>query len=107
MQLEYFWQSSNLHRAWDSGIIDNQQYSYTEYVEWIDHASESQKEEWKSLNVLDWANESKEYRKQCYETLPENMKLNYRYNFDNIDLVNQRLLQAGLRLAGVLNKIYG
>lgn len=107
VKLEYFWSSSNLHRAWDSGIIDRQQYSYTEYVDWIDHASESQVNEWGSLEVLDWATESVEYRKQCYETLPENMKLSYRYDFDNIELVNQRLLQAGLRLAAVLNKIYG
>ncbi len=107
VQLEYFWQSSNLHRVWDSGIIENQQYSYTEYVEWIDHASESDMEAWKSLNVLDWAYESMKYRDQCYDTLPENMKLTYRYNFDNIELINQRLLQAGLRLAGLINKIYG
>lgn len=107
VKLDYFWSSSNLHSVWDSGIIDYRKYSYTEYVEWIDHASDSEVESWKSLSVLDWANESKKYRDQCYDTLPESMKLTYRYNFDNIDLVNQRLLQAGLRLAGVLNKIYG
>jgi len=107
VKLEYFWNSSNLHRVWDSEIIDGQQYSYTEYVEWIDHASPSELEAWNSLEVLDWASESKTYRDQCYDTLPENMKLSYRYNFDNLELVNQRLLQAGLRLAGILNKIYG
>lgn len=107
IRIEYFWQSSNLHRAWDSGIIDGQQYSYTEYTEWIDHATEEQLEAWSSLNVLDWANESKMHRVQCYETVPENKRLTYRYNFDNIDLVNQRLLQAGIRLANVLNEIYG
>lgn len=106
VQLEFFWVNSNLHRVWDSGIIDQQQLSYTEYVEWIDHATPEQIESWGSLTVLDWANESKELREQCYSTLPESMKLNYRYNFDNIELVNQRLLQAGLRLAEVLNKIY-
>ena len=107
IKIEYFWQSSNLHRAWDSGIIDGQQYSYTEYTEWIDHATEEQLEAWSSLNVLDWANESKMHRAQCYETVPENKRLTYRYNYDNIDLVNQRLLQAGIRLANVLNEIYG
>jgi len=107
IKIEYFWQSSNLHRAWDSGIIDGQQYSYTEYTDWIDHATDEQLEAWSSLNVIDWANESKMHRAQCYETVPENKRLTYRYNFDNIDLVNQRLLQAGIRLANVLNEIYG
>ena len=107
LKLEYFWSSSNLHRAWDSGIIDKQGYSYTEYADWIDHASNDEIEKWSSLNVLDWANESARHREQCYKTVPENKKLSYRYNFDNIELVNQRLLQAGIRLANVLNSIYG
>ena len=107
VKLEYFWSNSNLHRVWDSGIIDGQQYSYTEYVEWIDHASVEQLNAWSSLDVLDWAYESMNYRAQCYETVPQNNKLSYRYNFDNITLVNQRLLQAGVRLANVLEEIYG
>lgn len=107
IKLEYFWQSSNLHRVWDSGIIDGQKYSYTEYANWINHPTEMQLEAWSSLDVLAWANESKEARTQCYDTLPENKKLSYRYNFENIELLNQRLLQAGIRLANVLNEIYG
>lgn len=107
LKLEYFWSGSNLHRVWDSGIIDGQKYSYTEYANWIDHPTSPQLESWSSLKALDWAYESKEYRKQCYETAPEDGKLSYRYNFDNIDLLNQRLLQAGIRLANVLNDIYG
>ncbi|MEO1254930.1 MAG: S1/P1 nuclease [Bacteroidota bacterium] len=107
VKLEYFWKSSNLHRVWDSGMIDGKKYSYTEYVDWIDHATALELEEWSSLNVLDWANESKEYRVQCYETMPEDKKLSYRYNYDNVALLNQRLLQAGIRLANVLNEIYG
>lgn len=106
VKLDYFWQNSNLHRVWDSEMIDGQQYSYTEYVEWIDHPTNDQLAAWSSLDVLDWANESKEYRNQCYLTMPEDKKLSYRYNYENTELLNQRLLQAGIRLANVLNKIY-
>jgi len=106
IKLEYFWKSSNLHRVWDSGMIDGLQYSYTEYVEWVDHADQSDIEKWQSAKVLDWANESKSYRSQVYD-LPESMKISYRYNFDQQELLNQRLLQAGIRLAGILNEIYG
>jgi len=107
IKLDYFWRGSNLHRVWDSGIIDGQQYSYTEYSDWIDHATEQQEQQWKTAAVLDWAYESSEYRAQCYQTVPEDKKLTYRYNYDNLALVNQRLLQAGIRLAHVLNEIYG
>ncbi len=106
VKVEFFWSDSNLHRVWDSGIIDEQNYSYTEYVEWINHATEKDTEKWGSDPMMTWIMESMEYRNQCYE-LPEDKKINYRYVYDNIDLMNQRLLQAGIRLAAVLNEIYG
>ena len=107
VKLYYFQQGSTLHRVWDSKMIDGQKYSYTEYVNWINHPTEDQMATWSSLDVLEWANESGYLRNQCYETLPDNKKSGYRYNYDNIKLLNQRLLQAGIRLANVLNKIYG
>ncbi|WP_425389680.1 S1/P1 nuclease [Ekhidna sp.] len=107
VKLQYFWENSNLHRVWDSQMIEGQKYSYTEYVAWINHPSDQQLTDWSSRNVLDWANESKRLRNQCYETMPEDMKLSYRYDYENIELLNQRLLQAGIRLANVLNEIYG
>ena len=42
-----------------------------------------------------------------FSLLAENKKINYRYNYDNISTVNSRLLKAGIRLAGVLEDIYG
>lgn len=106
VKVEYFWQPSNLHRVWDSGIIDQQKYSYTEYCDWIDHASEQEIEEWQNSPLMDWVKESVSYREQVYN-IPDDRKLSYRYNYNNIDVVNLRLLQAGIRLAGVLNSIYG
>ncbi len=106
IKLKYFWEDSNLHRIWDSGIIEKQGLSYGEYTNWIHHASAEEVETWQSSSVLDWANESKSYREQVYD-YPENGKLSYRYNYENIDLLNQRLVQAGVRLAGLLNEIYG
>lgn len=104
-KVTYFWEPSNLHRVWDSGIIDGQSLSYTEYVAWIDMASSSQIDQWKSDDIMVWTKESISYRPQIYD-LPENNKINYRYNYDNIATVNLRLLQAGIRLAGVLDEIY-
>jgi len=106
VRVEYFWNNSNLHRVWDTGIINGQNLSYTEYTTWINHATKSEINGWQSDGVLEWAYESKAFRKQVYN-LPENHKINYEYNYNNIDLVNQRLLQAGIRLAKVLNDIYG
>ncbi len=106
VDVEFFWSKSNLHRVWDSGIINEQRFSYTEYTDWIDHSTEEEIIIWQKSSVMDWAMESMAHREQVYD-LPENGEINYRYNYDNIELVNKRLLQAGIRLAGILNKIYG
>ncbi len=104
-KVTYFREPSNLHWIWDSGIIEGKSLSYTEYVAWIDMASATQIEQWKRDDIMVWTKESISYRPQIYD-LPENNKINYRYNYDNIATVNLRLLQAGIRLAGVLDEIY-
>lgn len=106
IKLKYFWEESNLHRVWDSGIIDNQQLSYTEFAGWINNAPADSISKWQSDGIIDWAYESMKYRNQVYN-LPENLLLTYRYDFENIEAVKIRLLQAGIRLAGILNEIYG
>ncbi|HBW00498.1 MAG TPA: S1/P1 Nuclease, partial [Bacteroidetes bacterium] len=53
----------------------------------------------------EWAMESASYRDQVYD-LPVDNRLGYEYRYKNFDLVRLRLLQAGIRMAGVLNEIY-
>jgi len=33
-------------------------------------------------------------------------KLDYKYNYDYLDILNRQLLKGGVHLAGLLNKIY-
>lgn len=105
VKLKYFYQSTNLHRVWDSQIIDGRNLSYTEWVTKINHPSKEQVSTWQSTRPLDWANESKAMRASVYE-IGEKKELSYRYNYDHIAEVEQRLLQAGIRLAAILNEIY-
>ena len=106
ISVKYFWKKSNLHRVWDSGIIDEQHYSYTEYTNWIDHVSKENEKTWQQDSVLDWANESMSYRETIYN-LPDNKSISYKYNYKHLEIVNKRLAQGGIRLAGLLNEIYG
>ena len=105
VKIQYFWQSSNLHRVWDSGIIDGQNMSYTEWVTKLNHATETQISDWQNDSVLDWADESKNLRPSVYD-IGDQKNLTYRYNYDHLAQVELRLLQAGIRLAGLLNEIY-
>jgi hypothetical protein len=105
VKLKYFWQNSNLHRVWDSAMIDGQNLSYSEYVFRINHTNKALVEQWQSASINDWAMESMAMRSSVY-AIGEKKELSYRYNYDHIAEVDQRLLQAGIRLAGVLNDIF-
>ena len=105
-EVEWFYDDSNLHRVWDSEMIDDTQLSYTEFSAAINHPSDQQIESWQNTDVIDWANEAMELRDQVYN-LPEDREIGYKYQYENRDLLDRQLLKGGVRLAGVLNEIYG
>lgn len=105
VKVQWFNTDTNLHSVWDSRMIDGKQFSYTEFANWVNHASKAQIREWQAATVRDWAMESMSYRDQVY-AVPEDGRLSYRYSYDNFDIVKHRVLQAGVRLAGVINEIY-
>lgn len=106
VRLQWFGENSNLHAVWDSGMIDSIQMSYSEIAEELNVVSPEQVEEWQSATVREWAYESMEYRDEVYD-LPDNMRISYEYRYFKKDIAFKRLLQAGVRMAGVLNEIYG
>lgn len=106
-RVTWFWDTeTNLHSVWDSRIIAHKELSYTELAAAVDHTLKSDIEQWQRDSVRDWARESMSYRKSIYN-LPDDNNLAYRYVFDNWDIVQLRIQQAGIRLAGVMNMIYG
>jgi len=105
-EVEWFYEESNLHRVWDSEMIDDTQLSYTEFSTSINHPSNQQIENWQDTGVLDWAYEAMELREQVYD-LPKDRQIGYEYQYKNRDLLDRQLLKGGVRLAGVLNEIYG
>ena len=106
VKVDWFGKSSNLHRVWDSDMIDNSNLSFTELASFLGYPDKTQIKILQSTSVRDWAYESMTYRPQVYK-LPADKKLGYQYAYENFDTVEKRLLQAGIRLAGLLNQIYG
>jgi hypothetical protein len=105
VKLKWFGGSSNLHRVWDSDIIDGTRLSYTELGESLGHPSDATVKKYQSASVRDWANEAMSHRTQVYNIGDGN--LGYKYSYQNLPLIRESLLAAGIRLAGVLNDIYG
>lgn len=106
VKLQWFGQSSNLHRVWDSDIIEGKDLSYTELASFLNEPDKAQVKSWQNGGVRDWAYEMMTFRTQVY-AIPVDGKLGYRYSYDNFDTIQQLLLQGGIRLAGLLNEIYG
>lgn len=106
IEVKWFGQRSNLHRVWDSHIIDETQLSFTELSNGLPKPSQEQIRVWQNAQLMDWVNESVSYRPKVYD-IPTDKYLGYEYSYFNLDLVELRLMQAGYRLAGILNEIYG
>lgn len=106
VKVKWFYQSSNLHRVWDSEMIESKQYSYTELAAKVNHADATQVAAWQKGSVSDWAEEAMAFREQVYNT-GDIEKMGYKYMYENWDLVQSQLEKAGVRLAGILNEIFG
>lgn len=105
VRVQWFGGNSNLHRVWDSEVIDDKQLSYTELAEAVNYTTPELVRELQSATIHDWAYESKDLLPQVYQ-IPDNNRLGYEYAFKNWDTMQMRILRAGVRMAGVINDIY-
>lgn len=103
VKVKWFYQSSNLHRVWDSEMIDSKKYSYSELADLIDDHSKDDITKWQSEGMDVWVNEAMSLRTQIYNT-GDTDKMGYRYMYENWNTLRERLLKAGIRLAGILNE---
>ncbi|GAC15526.1 S1/P1 nuclease [Aliiglaciecola lipolytica] len=103
VKLEFFWQDSNLHRVWDSGIIDNQKLSYSEWTDWLSRKiTPDMAKTWRTTDPKVWIKESIELRKTIY---PQEDKLSWSYQHQHLPEIKLRLQMAGVRIAAYLDSI--
>ncbi|MDL5049239.1 S1/P1 nuclease [Oscillatoria amoena NRMC-F 0135] len=105
IKVTWFRSDTNLHSVWDDGMIDGTKLSYTELAESLLPPAPEELAAWQKSTVREWATESMTYRKQIYEI--GNGRLWYEYGYKNLPAARLRLQQAGVRLATVLNEIFG
>ena len=104
VKLTFFWDDSNLHRVWDSGLIDRQQLSYTEWTNKLSSKISSQQaKQWMEIDPKVWIAESAKVRANVY---PENDKISWDYQYQNLPIVKQRLQMGGVRIAAYLNALF-
>ncbi|PIP84101.1 MAG: S1/P1 Nuclease [Elusimicrobia bacterium CG_4_9_14_3_um_filter_62_55] len=123
--VKWFGAPKKLHQIWDESLIDHLQLSYTEYAEFLDHPSDKDIARLQGSSYAEWADESSALLPGVYpggaksEDHPYCMKgwserpddkvmpdLKWNYAFEHRETLDDRLLAAGVRLAGVLNSIF-
>ena len=122
IKVRWFGKPTNLHAVWDSQLVDDEQLSFTEMSAKLErHISNRDLIGWWDINPRDWISESAQYREQIYAAIPPAKKpegkkktkgaealpdLSYSYVYKFTPLMEQRLKQAGVRLAAYLNDVY-
>ena len=95
---------TNLHAVWDSGLIDDEQLSYSELANWLGaRITSADVRAWSTPDPQVWIAESAALRDRIY---PQDSSLSYRYVFDNKARMEERLERGGVRLAAYLNQLF-
>ena len=106
IRLQWHKQDSNLHKVWDSEMINKYGMSYTELVREADYLSKQEVKKIQEGSIIDWVNETQILTKRVYATAKEGDDLRYRYSYEHFGTVRSQLQIAGIRLAKVLNDLF-
>jgi hypothetical protein len=100
--------STDLHALWDRKLIYLAGKSLVQYARGLSlRTTSSESKKWKSSGVTEWANESRALAlNHAYMLDPaRKMRLSKKYIERSREIIELRLSQAGVRLAGLLNRL--
>ncbi|HUP42959.1 MAG TPA: S1/P1 nuclease, partial [Thermoanaerobaculia bacterium] len=100
----WFGEPTNLHSVWDGRMIESEELSFTELARFIDHPTPEELAAWRAGGYREWIAESFALRPEVYDL--GDRRLGYGYAYEKLPIVRRRLLQAGVRLAGLLETIF-
>lgn len=100
----WFGDPTDLHAVWDSELVEHQKLSFSEMAELLDHPTPEQVAEWQAASPREWIAESRALLDRVYDL--GDRHLGWDYAAAATPIVERRLLQAGVRLAGVLDSVF-
>lgn len=106
INVTWFKEESNLHRVWDSDMIDHYQMSYTEIADNFPKLNKQEVKTMQTGTVLDWMNETHELAIKVYASAKPGDDLGYRYMYEHFDAVKDQLEKGGVRLAKLLDEAF-
>lgn len=105
IQLRFEDKGANLHSLWDGKLIDHEGLSEAEIAKQYDTATPAQIKQWQADSPMEWIWESYQISSQLYAGIKPGQQIDEVYYQKYISTIHQRVDQAGIRLAGELNKL--
>jgi len=111
IKVRFFRDNTNLHAVWDSGLIDQDQLSYSELSRWLfARITPAQRALWRVIDARVWIGESAAIRDRVYPPPPasadEPVQLGNDYVYAWTATRDLRLEQGGVRLAAYLDALF-
>lgn len=106
VKLEWFGEPSNIHRVWDTNMIEGYKMSYSELASNTKVKTEAEITAIKSGTLLDWVYESQALAETVYASAEANENLRYKYSYDFFPVVEAQMQKGGIRLAHLLEAIF-
>lgn len=107
----WFRNETNLHSVWDSRMIESARtWSYSEWCEQLDRKDRKYRKSISDGSYEEWFSDTVEEAARIYEYVEASEEivpvLSYQFVYDFSPLLEEQLLNAGYRLAHVLNTIF-
>ncbi len=106
VQVRFDGRGTNLHSVWDTRLIDHEGLSDQQIALEYDQATDQQIKQWQSGDEMVWLWESYQISSRLYQEAEADNNFGSDYYNTHIGIVHRRIDQAGIRLAGVLDKIF-
>lgn len=108
IQVNYAGVGTNLHALWDSKLLDHLGLDDQQLAQKCDQVSAAQVAAWQSDPLIKWIWESYEISSKLYAEIDamNSRSIDDSYYQAHIQIIQQRIEMAGVRLAGVLNRIF-
>jgi len=106
VQVRFNGDGTNLHALWDGKLIDHEGFNYTEMAKKYDWANPEQVKKWQADSPMQWLWESYQVSTQIYDEVQPGGNIDEASYKKSIAIIHLRIAQAGVRLAGELNRIF-
>ncbi len=108
IQLSFNGQGTNLHRLWDSGLIERKGLTFEQMAVQYDKASPSAIKALQADPIIKWLFESYQASSTLYAEVDamKGRSIEDAYYTAHLPIIEDRIQKGGIRLAGVLNALF-